>query len=77
MDIIFESEEIILTDNFTDENICNDNNPYQEYYKMGEWDGSLNNGEEAISGVYVFVVTYYIPNEHQLQTESGNIVLVR
>jgi flagellar hook assembly protein FlgD len=44
---------------------------------MGEWDGSLNNGEEAISGVYVFVVTYYIPNEHQLQTESGNIVLVR
>ena len=77
VDIIFESEEKILTDNFTDENICNDNNPYQEYYKMGEWDGFLNNGEEAISGVYVFVVTYYIPNEHQLQTESGNIVLVR
>ena len=77
VDIIFESEEIFLTDNFTDENICNDNNSYQEYYKMGEWDGSLNNGEEAISGVYVFVVTYYIPNEYQLQTETGNIVLVR
>ena len=66
-----------MTDNFTDENICNDNNPYQEYYKMGEWDGSLNNGEKAISGTYVFVATYYTINEYQLQTLVGNIILIR
>ena len=76
-DIIFESDEIIFIDNFTDENICNDNNPYQEYYKMGEWDGFLNNGEEAISGNYVFLATYYTTNEYQLQTLIGNIILVR
>ena len=76
-DIVFESEEIIFIDNFTDENICNDNNPYQEYYKMGEWDGSLNNGEKAISGTYVFVATYYTTNEYQLQTLVGNIMLIR
>ena len=67
----------MFIDNFTDDNICNDNNPYQEYYKMGEWDGFLNNREEAISGTYVFVATYYTTNEYQLQTLVGNIILIR
>ena len=44
---------------------------------MGKWDGFLNNGEEAISGTYVFVATYYTTNEYQLQTLVGNIILIR
>ena len=47
-DVIYESADVIYLDNFSDNNICNDNNLYQEYYKMGEWDGKLENGEEAI-----------------------------
>ena len=76
-DIVFESEEVIFTDNLTDENICSDNKPYQEYYKMGEWDGYLNNGEEAISGTYVFIASYFVPNEIKIQSLVGNIILIK
>ena len=76
-DVVFESEEIIFTNNLSDENICNDNNPYKEYYKMGEWDGTLTNGEQAISGTYVFIANYYTPNESKIQVLVGNIILIR
>ena len=46
-DVVYESADVIYLDNFSDNNICNDNNLYQEYYKMGEWDGKLENGEEG------------------------------
>ena len=45
-DVIYESADVIYLDNFSDNNICNDNH-YQEYYKLGEWDGKLENGEEC------------------------------
>ena len=76
-DVVFESEEVMFTDNLMDENICNNNNPYQEYYKMGSWDGTLNNGEEVIMGTYVFVATYFIPNKPKKQILTGNINLIR
>ena len=76
-DIVFQSGEIIFTDNLSDENTCNDNNPYQEYYKMGEWDGTFNNREEVISGTYVFIATYYTPNESKIQTLVGPIQLIK
>jgi len=76
-DIVFESEEILFVDNITDGNMCNDNNPYQEYYNMGTWNGILDNGEEAISGNYVFIATYFVPNKLKIQTSVGNITLVR
>ena len=47
-DVVYESADMIYLDNFSDNNICNDKNLYQEYYKMGEWDGKLENGEKAI-----------------------------
>jgi len=75
--MVFESEEIIFTDNYTDQNICNDENPFQEYYKMGEWDGFLNNGKEAVSGTYVFISTYYAPNNYKLQRRIGSIILLK
>ena len=76
-DVIYESGDVIYLDNFSDNNICNDNNLYQEYYKMGEWDGKLENGEEAVEGTYVFVKTYYLPNNNKLQYKVGNILLIR
>ncbi|MBT5859208.1 MAG: PKD domain-containing protein [Flavobacteriales bacterium] len=76
-DVVFESEEVMFTDNLMDEDICNDNNPYQEYYKMGSWDGTLKNGEKVLSGAYVFIATYYTPNEYKIQTLIGEIILIR
>ena len=76
-DIVFQSGEIIFTDNLSDENTCNDNNPHQEYYKMGEWDGNFNNREEVLSGTYVFIATYYTPNESKIQTLVGPIQLIK
>lgn len=67
---------MIYLDNFSDNNICNDNH-YQEYYKLGEWDGKLENGEEAVQGTYVFLATYYLPNNNKPQYMVGNILLIR
>ena len=44
---------------------------------MGEWDGKLENGEEAVQGNYVFVATYYLPNNNKPQYMVGNILLIR
>ena len=76
-DVVYESADMIYLDNFSDNNICNDKNLYQEYYKMGEWDGKLENGEEAVQGTYVFMATYYLPNDNKPQYLVGNILLIR
>ena len=44
---------------------------------MGEWDGYLNNGEEVISGTYVFIASYFVPNEIKIQSLVGNIILIK
>lgn len=75
-DIVYESEDIVFMDNFTDDNLCN-NNPLQEYYRMGEWNGILENGEEAVQGTYVFVASFSFPNNYKRQYLVGNILLLR
>ena len=42
-DIVFESDEIILTDSYSDGNLCNIQQELYSYYKMGTWDGKLEN----------------------------------
>lgn len=76
-ELVFESDKVIFTNNNADQNHCNDDKPFYDYYRMGEWDGFLENGEKAIPDTYVFVATYYLPNSYQLQTEKGNILLIR
>ena len=76
-DIIFESNEIIYVENFSENNLCNDNLNQQSYYKMGEWDGLLKSGEEAIQGSYVYVVSYKLLNNDRHQYMKGNITLIR
>ena len=76
-DLLFESDEIVLTDIYSDENICNDNNPYQEYYQMGRWDGTLQNGERCISGLYVFIVEYLLPGQYKKDKMVGRILLIK
>ena len=76
-DIVFESEEVVFTDIYSDFNTCNDNNPFKEYYKMGSWNGELQDGNKTELGVYVFIATYFIPNENKKQTLVGNIILIR
>ena len=76
-DIIFESNEIIYVENFSENNLCNDNLNQQSYYKMGEWDGLLKNGEEAIQGSYVYIVSYKLLNNDRHQYMKGNITLIR
>ena len=76
-EMVFESNEVIFTDNYTDQDICNDENPFQEYYKMGYWNGKLFNEEDAKEGVYVFLATYYTPNDYKIKSSKGNIILIR
>ena len=76
-DIIFESEEIIFTDNLTDDNDCNDNNPFNEYYKMGKWNGKTKAGNNLEVGTYAFIATYITPYDDKEQIIKGNIILIK
>ena len=71
-DLVFESEEIIETDTYSDLNICNDNIPNKKYFKMGTW-----NGEDSELGVYVFTISYSIPSYNKKETSQGQIFLIR
>ena len=75
-DPIFESNEILQTNTFEDNNLCNDNNTYVEYYKMGSWDGKIN-GKEAMLGTYSFIATYDTPNQEEKERIKGYIILMR
>ena len=55
---VFESNEVIITNNIEDNNNCNSINNLDEYYKMGSWDGVTNNGNIAPTGIYSYTVKY-------------------
>ena len=74
-DVLFESSEKVWTDIYSDLNNCNDVNSYQEYYKMGSWDGRLDDGSEAALGVYVFLSTYKSGGKNYVV--KGPIILMR
>ena len=57
-EIVFESDEIIITNQLEDGNICNNITNVDSYYKMGSWNGTMLNGLKAPSGVYPYVINY-------------------
>lgn len=76
-DILFESDEIILTDNYSDGNVCSVQQELHEYYKMGSWNGDIENGIEAFSGVYGYVVEYKRLEDSDIETLAGTVMLIR
>ena len=76
-EVIFESNEIIETTASNDGNICNTVMDNNYYFKMGSWDGVMNNGLDASQGVYPYVITYYLTKESPAATLLGFIVLVK
>lgn len=75
-DIIFESNEVVLTNDLLEGNICNQM-VYDNYFKMGSWDGIMNNGAQAPQGVYPYIVDYQYTNGSSMGSFSGFIVLIR
>ena len=76
-DIIFESNDIILTNHAEDGNICNYLLDMDAYYKMGSWDGIMINGLEAPQGTYVYVINYQQTLDSDPVELKGYIVLIR
>ena len=76
-DIVFESDEIMLTNSYADGNLCNIQQELYEYYKMGTWDGLLENGEEAAMGVYAFVIEYKKLADSPVEKIVGTVTLIR
>ena len=76
-DIVFESDEIVLTNSYSDGNLCNIQQELYEYYKMGTWDGLLKNGAEAPMGVYAFVIEYKQLADSPIEKIVGTVTLIR
>ena len=76
-DVIFNSNEIILSNSLLDGNFCNNTSNTDDYYKMGSWDGIMENGVEAPAGVYGYVINYKQMSNPIEKIISGYIVLIR
>ncbi|MEC9209721.1 MAG: gliding motility-associated C-terminal domain-containing protein [Bacteroidota bacterium] len=76
-EIIFESNEILVTNHLDDGNICNTIINNDDYYKMGSWNGVMINGLEAPQGVYPYVINYMHTKESNVETLVGLIILIR
>ena len=76
-DIVFESDEIILTDSYSDGNLCNIQQELYSYYKMGSWDGKLENGADAPMGVYAFIIQYKQLANSTTEKIVGTVTLIR
>ena len=74
--LIFESNDIILTDDLAENSIC-DNNNIEPFYKMGEWDGRLSNGNDAPFGAYVYEISYKKLEDSKREILNGTITLIR
>ena len=74
--LIFESNDIILTDDLAENSICDVNN-VQPFYKMGEWDGKLSNGNKAPFGAYVYEINYKKLKDSKTKILNGTITLIR
>jgi len=76
-DVVFESDEIILTDSYSDGNLCNVQQELYSYYKMGSWDGLLENGAQAPMGVYTFIIEYKQLANSSTEKIPGTLTLIR
>ena len=76
-EIIFESDEIIITNQVEDGNSCNTITNYDSYYKMGSWNGVMLNGLEASQGIYPFIIRYTETEKSDVQQVAGYLVLIR
>jgi gliding motility-associated-like protein len=76
-DVIFESNEILLTNHLDDGNVCNSIVNTDAYYKMGSWDGVMINGLDAPQGVYSYVINYMHTQDSNTETLLGFIVLLK
>ena len=76
-ELIFESDEIILTNQMEDGNLCNNISNEDSYYKMGSWDGIMINGLPAPKGVYPFVINYKEYESELIKQEVGYVVLIK
>lgn len=76
-DMVFESNEIVLTNSYADGNLCNIQQELYAYYKMGTWDGLLENGAEAPMGVYAFVIEYKQLADSPVEKIVGTVTLIR
>ena len=74
--IIFQSDEIIITNNLIEGSSC-DNNNYSSFYKMGSWDGNLFNGNKAQFGAYPYEISYKKLKDSKTTYHLGTISLVR
>ena len=74
--IIFESNEITLTNDLVEGSSC-DNNNHSDFYRMGAWDGNLLNGNKAPFGTYVYEVSYKKLKDSKTTYHLGTISLVR
>ena len=75
--MIFESNDIIPTDNYSDGNLCNINQDFFSYYKMGSWDGMLQNGLEAPLGVYSYIIEFKQLKNSSPEKIIGTVNLIR
>jgi hypothetical protein len=76
-EVIFESNEIVVTNHLDDGNICNTITDNDAYYKMGSWDGVMVNGLEAPQGAYPYVINYMHTKESNIETLLGFIILIK
>ena len=76
-EIIFESNEISLTNHFDDGNICGNFENTDQYYKMGSWDGVMSDGNISTQGVYPFVIEYKQNKSSLTEFIVGHITLIR
>ena len=76
-EIIFESDEILLTSHLLDGNRCNNLENTDPYYKMGSWDGVMLDGNSAPQGIYPFVIEYNQTKGNIPEIIIGHITLIR
>lgn len=75
--MVFESNEIVLTNHIDDGNICNNLENTESYYKMGTWNGVVLGGNLAPQGIYPFVIEYKQTKENISKIIVGHITLIR
>ena len=76
-EIIFESNEILLTTQLQDGNICSNFESPDPYYKMGRWDGVMIDGNLSTQGVYPFVIEYKQTKASITEVIVGHITLIK
>jgi len=76
-EVIFKSDEILISNNSEDGNICNSIISFDSYYKLGSWDGVMLNGLDAPQGVYPYVIHYQLTELSLIEEVVGYIILIK